>query len=110
MDSNPNRVFIIEKFLKFISHPVKIVDGIFLVYKQKKGEHQNTPSLISTEYLLKWSNKKELYLGIGDTCYPNFVPFAMDEFKRHIYLYYLNGVNPYPMVDMRFKSRISDPV
>ena len=29
-----------------------------------------------------------------DTCYPNFMPLSMDEFERHLYLYYGNGLNP----------------
>ena len=36
-------------------------------------------------------------MGMVDTCYPNFVPFMMDDFEHHLYLYYFNGLNPYPV-------------
>ena len=45
-----------------------------------------------------------------DTCYPNFLPFAMDEFERHLYLYYFNGPKPYLMKQMMFKSSSTDLV
>ena len=47
---------------------------------------------------------------MGDTCYPNFVPFTMDEFERHLYMYYINGLNPYPGIGTKFKCRSADPV
>ena len=59
---------------------------------------------------MKCSNKKVIYLGMGDTCYPNFVPFTMDEFERHLYMYYITGLNPYPGIGTQFKSRSADPV
>ena len=30
--------------------------------------------------------QKVIDLGMGDTCYPNFVTFTMYEFERHLYL------------------------
>ena len=47
---------------------------------------------------------------MGDTCYPNFMPFTMDEFERHLYMYYINGLNPYPGIGTKFKSRSADTV
>ena len=76
MDGSPNPEFIVEKNLKAIFHPVEFVDTFFPVYKKKRGGCQKVPSLIYTEYFLKWSNEKVIYMGMGDTCYPNFVPFA----------------------------------
>ena len=49
-------------------------------------------------------------MGMGDTCYPNFVPLMMDEFERHLYLYYFNGLKPPPSIQMDFKSISDDPV
>ena len=46
---------------------------------------------------------------MGDTCYPNFVLFAMDEFEWNLYLYYFNGLNPSPRLEMNFKSISADP-
>ena len=40
---------------------------------------------------------------MGDTQYPNFVPFMMYEFEWHLYLYYFIGLNPFLSIDMKFK-------
>ena len=105
-----NPAFVRENNLKPIFHPFKYVDDIFPVYKQKKGGHQNTPYLLSTEDLLKWLNEKSIDLGMGDTCYPHFVPFTMDDFERNLYLYYFNGIKQFPSIEMKFKSRSADNV
>ena len=93
MDISTNSEFILENYLKPISYPVKFVDALFTIYKQKMFGRQKAPYLLSTEDLMKRSNEKALDLGMGDTCYPNFVPFTMDEFERHLYIYYFNGLN-----------------
>ena len=77
---------------------------------RKKGGHQKTPSLIFTEDLMKGYNGKAIDMRMGDTRYPNFVPFTMDEFERHLYLYYLNSINPLPRIHMNFNSSSVDPV
>ena len=59
----PNPAFIREKKLKPTSNPVKFVDALYPVYKRKYGGRQNTPSLISSEDLVKWSNEKLLIWG-----------------------------------------------
>ena len=86
MNGNPNLEFIQENNLKPKFHPVEFVDALFPVSKQNKGGHQKTPSLLSTEDLLKWSNKKAIYLEVDDTLYPNFLLFKRNEFERHLYL------------------------
>ena len=78
MDGILNTEFIIENSLKVVSNQVEFVDALFLVYKKEKGGHQNTPSLIFNEDLMKWYNGKAIDMSMGDTCYPNFVPFTMD--------------------------------
>ena len=89
---SPHQVFIWENDFKPTSHPVKILDTLFPVYKKNNGGRRNTPSLISTEELMECSNEKDIYTGMGDTFYTNFVLFTMDEFKCHLYLYYFNGL------------------
>ena len=49
-------------------------------------------------------------MGMGDTCYPYFVIFMMDEFERHLYIYYFNYLNPSQRIHMKFKSSSYDPV
>ena len=110
VDGSPNPEFIRENNLKAVSYPVGILDSLFPVYKQKNGGHQKTPSLLSTEELLKCYNEKAIGMGMGDTCYPNFLPFTMDEFERHLYIYYFNGLNPSPRIHMKFISRSAYPV
>ena len=110
VNGSPNTAFIRENKLKPTSHPVKFVDDHVPVYNQNKARQINMPSLISTEDLLKLSNKKAIDLGMGDTCYDNFVPFTMDEFERHLYLYYWNGLNPSPRIDTKFNPISAGPV
>ena len=83
---SPNSAFILENNLKPTLHLVKKLDALFPIYKQKKGGCQNTPSLLSTEDFLKRSNEKAIDLDVIDNCYPNFVPFIMDKFERHLYI------------------------
>ena len=47
---------------------------------------------------------------MGDTCYPKFVPFALDEFELHLHFYYFNGLSPSLRIQVKFKSRSVDPV
>ena len=47
---------------------------------------------------------------MGDTCYPNFVPFMMDEFEIHLYIHYFNCLNPSLRIQMKFKYSIIDTV
>ena len=58
---------------------------------------------------MKWSNENAIGMGMGDNCYTIFVPFTMDAFERHAYMYYFNGLNPYLRIEMNFKS-ISDDI
>ena len=51
-----------------------------------------------------------MYLRMGDTWYPNFNPFKMDDLEWHLYLYYFNCLNPYLKIEMRFNTRSADPV
>ena len=100
MIGSPNIAFICKKLLMTTFHSVKFVDTIFPAYKQKIGGHRRTLSLFSTVDLLKWSNEKAIYMGIGDTYYPNFMPLTMDEFKLHLYIYHFYGLSPYPRIQM----------
>ena len=110
MDGSIKPYFIRENNLKAISHLVEFVDAIFPVYRGKSCGSQKTPSLISTEDLMKWSNEKSIAMGMGDTYYPNCVLFTMDGFERHLYLYYFNGLTPSLEIQMNFKPRSFDPM
>ena len=63
VDDVQNPVFMGEKILKPIFHPVKFVYALFPVYRQNKVGVQNTPYLLYTQEFLKCSNKKRLIWG-----------------------------------------------
>ena len=110
MDGNPNTLFIQEKNLKPILHPVGFLDALFPVYNKKNGKLQKAHYFISTKDFMKWLNKTAIELGMGNAFYPNFVPFMMDNFERNLYLYYFNWLNPSPRIEMKLKSNSSDTV
>ena len=49
-------------------------------------------------------------MGLGDNCYPNFVPIMMDKFEHHLYLSYFNSFNPSLTIEMKFKYSSVYPV
>ena len=49
-------------------------------------------------------------MGMGDTCYTNFLHFTVDKFERNVYYYYFNDLNPSLDIHMKLKSRSADPV
>ena len=109
MDGSPNPEFIRKNNLKPIFHPVEFVEAIFTVYKKKLGTKRNLLFSLLNNF---WSGiiKKRLIWVWDDTCHPNFVPFTMDEFECHLYLYYCNSLKPSPRIQMNFKSSSADPV
>ena len=47
---------------------------------------------------------------MGYNWYTNFVPFTMDEFEQHLYLYYSNDITPSSRRAMKCNPRSADPV
>ena len=47
---------------------------------------------------------------MGNTCYTNFLPFTIDDFERHLYVYYFNGIKQYPRIEKNFKFSSDGPV
>ena len=65
----------------------------------------------SVETMFVWSNEKAGLMGMGGyKFYPSFQNISVDEFENHLYLYYFNGLNPSPRVQMKFRSPNQDPV
>ena len=54
---SPNIAFIRKKSLETNFYSVKFVDTMLPVYNQNNDGHRRTPSLLSNEYFLKWSNE-----------------------------------------------------
>jgi Transposase IS4 len=42
--------------------------------------------------------------------YPDFTPFSIDEIKKHLGIYILNGLSPSPRVEMKFNPQSIDEV
>ena len=47
---------------------------------------------------------------MGDTWYPNLVPFPIDEFDQNLYPYYWKFLNPYRMIQVNFNTNSADSV
>ena len=45
---------------------------------------------------------------MGDTFYLNCFPFTMDDFDWHVYIYYFNGINTSPGIQINFNSNSYD--
>ena len=54
--------------------------------------------------LTLWLNNKSMLAnaGISGVCYPDFVPFNVDETRCHVGIYVLQGLSPSPQVKYKF--------
>ncbi len=59
-----------------------------------------------------YSNKKALLCNAGQKgdVYPEYTNFSPSEIKSFLGLYLLNGLNPSPQINMKFKSQSEDPI
>ena len=48
--------------------------------------------------------------GIDGTCYEEFKPFSVKEIRQHLGLYILQGLNPSPRIEMKFKPQREDMI
>ena len=48
--------------------------------------------------------------GVPGGMYPSWKPFSYDEIERFIGIYIMQGLNPSPQVEMKFKSQRADPI
>ena len=62
--------------------------------------------------LTSWLNSKAMLAnaGAGGVCYPDFVPFNVDETRCHVRIYVLQGLSPSPQVSYKFHRQCDDPV
>jgi Transposase IS4/SAP domain len=65
--------------------------------------------------LERWTNNTNYkamlsFAGQKGYPYPDFTPFSVDEVKKHLGLYILNGLSPSPRVEMKFNPQSTDEV
>ena len=48
--------------------------------------------------------------GPGEIIYPDFKPFTLEEVKKFIAIYILQGLSPSPKIRQKFKPQQEDPV
>ena len=104
----PNMEFCRENGLTLLSDPVDWFEA-FVPIKNKRQDNNNA---FTIENLLSWTNQKAMLQNAGKIGgkYPDFVPFLLDEFKKHIALYLFQGLSPSPKVEQKFESSHLDPV
>ena len=78
--------------------------------------YENNPySTTKKEYfsfaiMIKWTNLKAVLAGAGaggKTC-KDFTAFSINEVRQHLRLYILNGINPSPHIEYKFKPQQED--
>ena len=103
--------FIKDSNLTIHSHPVDWVSAFFPVYEKPARSKSETPYHLSSKHLCRWSNEKAQLLEMGTKgYYQDFVPFSTEEWEKYLYLFFFNGLNPSPQVEMKLKTEQQDPV
>ena len=103
--------FIKDSNLTIHSHPVDWVSAFFPVYEKPARSKSETPYHLSSKHLCRWSNEKAQLLEMGTKgYYRDFVPFSTEEWEKYLYLFFFNGLNPSPQVEMKLKTEQQDPV
>jgi hypothetical protein len=109
--SHPNPSFVSKHKLSSQSHPANILDA-FVPFHTNKYSKTSRGGFPSIEAWTKYTNVKAILVNSGQPgmIYPKFKPFSMSEIHQHLGVYILNGLNPYPSVERKFKSALEDPV
>jgi hypothetical protein len=103
----PNPAFVKKHKLTIHSHPADFAE-VFVPYQ--KNPYDGADEHPSFQALANYTNSKAIMLqaGKGGAVYPDFKPFAMHEIRQHLGLYVLNGLNPSPRVELKFRSSAQD--
>ena len=94
------------------SHPHEFVE-VFFPFRKNTKKSQNggaDKEWLSIEQLTKWTNTKAIMNGAGDQVYRDFKPFTIEEIRRHMGIYLLQGIAPSPRVELKFASQSNDPI
>ena len=106
----PNPDFLKKHGLSAGSHPTEFVEAFL-------PQHLNMYSTPKCEYpsLAQWTTFSNLKASLSNAgpegvVYPDFVPFTVEDIRQNIGIYFFNGLNPSPQVEMKFKHPSQDPV
>ena len=87
--------------------PWDFVDA-FLPFKE--NTHVREGNHFSFEKITIWTNNKGILSGAGSTTYLDYKPFTSRETRQHFGIYVLDGIQPSPRVEYKFRSQRQDPV
>ena len=106
----PNPFLLEEHGLTVNYPPFGFIDEFMPEMNRKKNFREKTMYSFSVETMFVWSNEKAGLMGMGGCkFYPIFQNVYVNEFEKHIYLYYFNGSNSSPRVQMKFISTDQNP-
>ena len=107
----PNTSFLKEHGFTVNYPPVGFINAFMPKMNQKKNFREKTPYSLSVKNMCIWSNEKSGLMGMGGCkFYPTLQHFSVDEFENHLYMYYFNGLNPSPRVQMKLRYPNQYPV
>ncbi len=103
----PNPAFVKKHKLSIHSHPADFAE-VFVPYQ--KNPYAGAVEHPSFQAWANYTHSKAIMsqAGKGGAVYPDFKSFAMHEIRQHIGLYVLNGLNPSPGVELKFRSSAQD--
>ena len=85
---------------------------VMLPRVSKYNSNGGKPGGFLFAHLTTWLNSKAMLANAGPSgvCYPDFVPFEVDETRYHVGIYVLQGCSPSPHVSYKFRQQRDDPV
>ena len=102
-----NKKFKEKHGLSSKSMPWDFVDS-FIPFKENKRIPERDH--FSFEKMTRWTNNKAILSGAGSTTYHDYKLFTARKIRQHFGIYVLNGIQPSPRVEYKFKSQRQDPV
>ena len=107
----PSPFFLKEHGFTVNYPPVDFINAFIPKMNWKKNFRDKTPYSLSVKTMCLWSNDKAVLMGmVGCKFYTSFQKNIVDNFEKHLYLYYFNGLNPLPRVQMKLISLDQDSV
>lgn len=75
-------------------------------------EMKTSGAKVCVEKWAEYTNKRAYFMSAGQKggIYPTWTPFSTREIEQHIAIYFLQGLNPSPQINMKFNSQQQDPV
>jgi hypothetical protein len=107
----PNPDFLLRRGLTVDSSPQDWFKAFLPIYDGTGTQAE----AIKNCFTHKWAsflNTKAVMLGAGtgSGLYPTFKPFSHKDIEKHLALYFVNGLNPSPQVEMKICHQNDDPI